>query len=194
MTKYILVGGYIHKAVDGGKAFCDELVKSITHKPIKILDCMFARPEDVWQETFTKDQGFFSKYLETFELELAQQDKFVEQVKNADAIFFRGGVSSKLTSILRTCIGWEKELSGKVVAGTSAGADALCTYYGVGETMRIGSGLGLLPYKCIPHWKSADYGDGKTINWDLLLENLKSHEEDLEILTLPEAEFVVIEK
>ena len=60
MTKYILVGGYIHKAQDGGKAFCEELVKGFNeNRPIKILDCMFARPRESWEEKINQDIDFF---------------------------------------------------------------------------------------------------------------------------------------
>ncbi len=193
MTKYILVGGYIHKAPDGGKAFCQEIVKDFTHMPIKILDCMFARSRDIWEDKIKEDQDFLSKFISDFELELADPDRFTEQVENSDVIFFQGGVPYQLMSDLSKNEGWEKKLTDKVVAGTSGGADTLCRYYGVGKTSNIGEGLNLLSIKFIPHWKS-DYGQGLKIDWDNLLKNLQNHKEDLEILTLQEGEFKVIEK
>lgn len=40
MIKYILVGGYVHKAQDsGGKAFCEELIKGIDNKYKKEYIC-----------------------------------------------------------------------------------------------------------------------------------------------------------
>lgn len=191
MTKYILVGGYIHKAQDGGKAFCEEIVKDFTHKPVKILDCIFARPRDAWEETLKKDELFFSQYVADFTFEMADPDKFTEQVENSDVIFFQGGVPHQLMSILSRNEGWGKKLTDKVVAGTSGGADTLCRYYGVGKTLNIGKGLNLLPIKFIPHWKS-DYGQGLEIDWDNLLKNLQNYKEDLEIITLAEGEFKIM--
>lgn len=195
MIKYILVGGYVHKAKDGGMAFCKELIKGINKKPIKILDCMFARKKEDWQESIDRDNIFFSKFIKDFELELADPNKFTEQVKNSDVIYLRGGYTSPLMEALSKDTGWIKELDGKVLAGTSAGADAIAKYYTVLKTHRVGDGLGLLPVKFIPHWKS-DYSDDEVrdINWDEELEKLKEYKEDLPIYTLAEGEFVVFEK
>jgi len=191
-TRYILAGGYLHKAPDAsGEAFCRELAKGIAKKPVRILDCLFARTEDSWEEKYKEDQMFFAKHLEDFELELADPKKFTEQVRNSDVIFFQGGTPRQLISLLDLDGGWRKELDGKVLAGSSGGADALCKYYGVGKTHRVGEGMGLLPVKCIPHWKS-DYSD-HPVEWDALLRELKEYKEDLPVYTIPEGEYVVIE-
>lgn len=193
MIKYILVGGYVHKAKDEGRAFCEELIKGIDKKPVKILDCMFARKKEDWQDGIDRDKIFFSKFIKDFELELAVPDKFTEQVKNSDVIYLRGGYTSPLIELLNKDIGWLKELEGKVLAGTSAGADAIARYYCVLKTHRVGDGLGLLPIKFIPHWKS-DYSDDEVrdIDWDEELKKIKEYKEELPIYTLGEGEFVVI--
>lgn len=193
MIKYILVGGYVHKALDEGKAFCEELIKGIDKKPVKILDCMFARKKEDWQESIDRDNIFFSKFIKGFELELADPDKFAEQVKNSDVIYLRGGHTSPLIELLSKDIGWIKELQGKVLVGTSAGGDAIAKYYCVIKTSRVGDGLGLLPIKFIPHWNS-DYSDEEVnnINWAEELKKLKSYKEDLPIYTLGEGEFTII--
>lgn len=193
MIKYILIGGHIHEAKDGGRAFCEELVKGITDTPIKILDCLFARAKDDWDQKFKDDQDFFSKYLKDFKLELAIPEKFIEQIKNSDVIFFQGGIPYLLISVLNTTGHWLKELDGKVLVGSSGGADAICKYYGVGKTSNIGEGLGLLPIKLIPHWKS-DYAPKTNMDWDALLENLRSYKENLDVITLGDGEFTVIKK
>lgn len=193
MIKYILVGGHIYKAKDGGKAFCEELVKGIANTPIKILDCLFARTKDAWEKRFNDDRNFFSKHLKDFELELALPERFLEQIKKSDIVFFQGGIPHQLIPILNTTADWLKELDGKVLVGSSGGADAMCKYYGVGKTSSIGEGLGILPIKFIPHWKS-DYTPGVAIDWDTLLKNLQSYKEDLDVITLGDGEFTVVEK
>jgi len=194
MTKYILVGGYVHKAEDGGRAFCEELVKDFSHKkPIKILDCMFARKKENWQLGLEQDKIFFSKFIKDFVLELADPETFTEQVKNSDIIFFQGGIPYSLISILNKNDEWLKQLDGKVLIGTSGGADAISKYYGVGKTGNVGDGLGLLAIKFIPHWLS-DYGVGLNINWNQLKEELKNYKEELPIHTLREGEFKVFIK
>ena len=191
-TKYILVGGYIHKAKDQGKSFCEELIKGFDETPIKILDCMFARKKESWNESFEKDRIFFERFINNFELELADPERFTEQVKNSNIIYLRGGYTTPLIELLSKDKSWIKELDGKVLAGTSAGGDAIAKYYCVLKNNRIGDGLGLLPIKFIPHWKS-DYSDDEVrdIDWDSELEKLKKYEDELPIYTLSEGEFKV---
>lgn len=194
MIKYILVGGYVHKAQDGGRAFCNELVRNIDKKPVRILDCMFARKLDSWQESIERDKIFFSKFIKNFELKLADPDNFTKQVKNSDIIYLRGGYTSPLLESLKKDISWVKELDGKVLAGTSAGADAIAKYYCVLKTHRVGDGLGLLPIKFIPHWKSDYSGDEvRDIDWDSELKKLKEYKENLLIYTLAEGEYKIFE-
>lgn len=193
MTKYILIGGYIHKAQDGGKSFCEELTKGIQGRSIKILDCLFARDEDSWESRFMDDKDFFQNNLKNFEIELASPEKFIAQVKNSDVIFFQGGVPRKLMSHLDSDGDWKKELDGKILVGSSGGADAVVKYYGVGKTSNIGEGLGLLPIKFIPHWESLDYAEGTNIDWNALFEKLKSYKEYLEVVTVRDGEFVVFD-
>ena len=192
MTKYILIGGQIHRAADGGESFCTELKKNINNKPIRILNCLFARVKSDWDLKFKDDQNFFSKHLEDFELELAQPENFIEQVKNSDVIFFQGGKPKILMSQLDLNTDWAKEFSGKVIVGSSGGADALVKYYGVGKTSNIGEGLGLIPIKFIPHFKSTQYQGNLDINWDELYNKLDSYKEKLELVTVTDGEFVVV--
>lgn len=194
MTKFILIGGHIYKASDGGKAFCDEVVKGIEHRPVKILDCLFARDPGDWEKRFEEDKEFFAQHIDHFLFELAIPEHFLDQVRDADVIFFQGGYPANLLALLRVSGDWTMELDGKVVIGSSGGADALCKYYGVGKTGRIGEGLGLLPIKFIPHWKSDSYSAGIDIDWDALHAKLKSHNEELEIVVATDGEFVVIEQ
>lgn len=190
MTKYILVGGYLHKAEDRGKAFVEELVKGFEDKTVKILDCMFARPRDSWEVKMVEDHELFFKYIKDFELILALPEKFTEQVKEADVIFLRGGETRPLMEALSKDTQWLKHLGGKTVAGTSAGAEVISKYYCVVKTMRVGDGFNLIPIKFIPHWKS-DY-EGM-VDWDGAEQKLKDYKEELPILKLHEGEFKVFE-
>src|ERR1035437_8716055 len=113
-TKFILIGGFPKKAIDGGKAFCVELIKGFS-EPAKILDCIYARPLEDWNQIFQNDKEFFSKNLpgRSFDIELADPKKFIEQIKWADAIYLRGGDSQQLLKLLTQSKGWLDELDGK---------------------------------------------------------------------------------
>lgn len=191
MIKYILVGGYIQKTADRGRAFCEELVKSVdVYRPVKILDCMFARPINSWDEKLTEDNQMLSEFITNFVLILADVNKFEEQVKDADVIFLRGGETDILIDLLKKTGDWTKNLEGKTVAGTSAGAMAIAKYSHALEQDKLMEGLGLLPVKVIAHWKSDVY----EVDWERALKEIKEYKEDLPVYALTEGEFVVIEK
>lgn len=162
------------------------------NEPVKILNCLFARDKDSWEGKLKENKDFFSKHINNFELILADPDRFVEQVKSADVIFLQGGYTQSLINKLLENRDWIKYLDGKTVAGSSAGGDAIAKYYSVLKTSRVGDGLGLLPIKFIPHWKS-DYSDDEVrdIDWNAELIKIKEYKEDLPIYTLAEGEFKV---
>lgn len=188
MTKFILSGGYYYKAPDGGAAFCKEISKDVAHRPIKLLDCLFGRPLETWDQKFSDDQRFFSQHVDSVRVELASQEKFVQQVKESDVIFFQGSRPEDIMSVLQTIPGWSDMLADKTVVASSGGASMLSKYFGVGKTGRLGEGFGVLPIKFIPHWKS-DYNEGLVIDWDALLGKLAEYKESLEIVTLRDGEF-----
>jgi len=192
MTKLILVGGYVRKADDGGKAFVEEMIKGF-EEPIKILDCMFARYKEVWNKKFEEDKEFYKAKLpdKNIELRLANPEEFIDQVKWADAIFLRGGSSEELVRALQENIEWTKYLDGKTVAGTSAGADALSKYYYGLDSLDVREGLGLVSVKVIPHFR-ADY-HGWEFDWDRAYSDLENYKEELPILALAEGQFEVVE-
>jgi peptidase E len=190
MTKYILAGGYLYKAADKGKAFLEELLKDVENRPVKVLDCLFAIPSDAWAKKFEEDQLFFSQHVSGYELVLADPNKFTEQVKSADVVFFRGGDTMPLLEVLRKDLSWIKELEGKTLAGTSAGAEAIAKYFYNIDHNILEEGLGLLPIKLISHWRS-DY-NAPNVDWDGALNDLEKYKEDLEIVTLKEGEFKVV--
>ena len=191
MTKYILVGGYPHKAADTGKAFAEELVKDF-NEPIKLLDCLFARPKDNWDIAYNQDIEFFHRHLPGKKLDIvcADPDKFIEQVRRADAIYIRGGDAEDLLIELLKHQNLQNELDGKTLAGSSAGAGAIAKYYYALDDLKIGEGLGLLPIKVLVHYRS-DY-NAPNINWDKVETELKNHKENLQFLTLKEGQFEIV--
>ncbi len=192
MTKYILVGGYPKKSPDGGKAFAEELIKGFD-EPVKVLECLFARPRDNWEKAYAEDAEFFTKHLPSkqVEFQLAQPETFLEQVRWAHAIYIRGGTSeTQLIALADQSGNWKKELDGKTLAGSSAGTDVISKYYYNLDDLKLGEGLELVPVKVIPHWRS-DY-NAPNVDWDKALAELRSYKENLPILTLHEGEFKVI--
>lgn len=190
MTKFVLAGGYPNKTKDGGRAFAEEMVEGFD-QPVRILDCLFARPEDTWQEVLEKDRFFFAQNLnQKVLLELASKQQFIEQLRKTDVVYFRGGRTKDLLDALREAPGWEQELAGKTVAGTSAGVNFLARYYYSLDTLEICEGLGVLPIKALVHYQS-DY-NAPNINWERVYQELNEHGENLPLLAIPEGAFEVL--
>jgi peptidase E len=86
--------------------------------------------------------------------ELAFPNKFIEQIKNNEAIIIHGGDDKLL-------LYWLKQYNlpeiweGKVIAGSSAGSDVLVKQFWTCDWRLIMDGLGILPIKFIPHYKSS---------------------------------------
>jgi peptidase E len=191
-TKYILVGGYPNKAPDGGKAFSEELVKGFD-EPVRILECLFARSRDSWDKIFAEDKEFFTKHLpaKKLDFQLAEPERFREQIIWANAIYIRGGAfEAALQRLLqKQSQGWQKELSGKTLSGSSAGADVISKYYYGLDDLKISEGLGLLPMKIIVHYRS-DY-NAPNIDWDKAEAELRKFKENLQLIKLAEGQFEV---
>lgn len=190
-TKFILVGGYPQKAADGGRAFCQEIVAGFK-QPIRVLVCLFARPTETWKEAFPESEAFFSSCLPNVKMELQQADPkiFLEQVKWANVVYFRGGMTSLLIESLRQMKGWERLLERKTIVGNSAGANALCTSsYGLHKLV-VQEGIGLLPLKVLCHFRS-DY-NAPNVDWEVALDQLKKSQPKLPTRTLTEDQFEVI--
>lgn len=189
-TKFILVGGYPHKAQDGGKAFAEELVKGCA-EPVKFLDCLFARPRETWEKGHAQDKELFGNNLPSKKLDMIPADpaKFIEQLRWADVIYIRGGSNDALREALNKQQGWVEALEGKTLAGSSAGANMLSKYYWSPDSLKCGDGLGVLPVKVIVHYGS-DY-NAPNVDWDKAEVELKVYREDLPILKLAEGQFEV---
>lgn len=190
MTKYILVGGYPHKTKDGGKNFFKSLFENHV-EPVKFLECLFARPKENWEEAFLQDKNKLDDLNLGTEVEIkcASEENFLEEVRWADSIYFRGG-DIDLVEVLTKYKGWENLLAGKTVAGSSMGAYMLSKYYYDINNFDIRNGLGLVDAKVIVHFHSPEY----KAEWDKASRELKEYEPNLPSYDLKEGEFVVIEK
>jgi peptidase E len=188
MTKFILHGGYTGDPSIHNANFYKEMVASLP-PPVKILTVYFAAPKDKWSELLEDDKKKFFKFNPGLKMEfrLASDnlDTLVNQIRSADTIYIRGGKELLVHEIFKKVKNLAELFEGRVVAGSSAGANVLSKYFYSNNRKKIMEGTGLLPIKCFVH-----YSDEKADK----LEMLKEYGEDLKIYTIPETEFVVIKK
>ncbi len=197
MTKYILNSGGVSNNPELAKKFFAEIFKGLGSQP-RLLVCLFSRGREYWDGKFIQEQENIPKLSPDGVspiLELAFPDLFEQQLKSTNALLIYGGDDHLLQYWLRK-FDLPKIWDGKVVATSSAGSDAMVKYFWTCDWRENIDGLGILPIKFLPHFKSA-YGNDDSrgpIDWDKAYEELKKYKEDLPIYALTEGEFVVIEK
>jgi peptidase E len=196
MTLYILAGGNDRSYDEYGEKLSG-VIKPLVKSPIKILSCQFAKDKDDWQTIFESWKPWFHKYLgEDVELRLASEEKFLEQIDWADVIYLHGGHTWKQEAMIKQYTDLEKYFEGKVVIGSSAGANYLSKTYYSPKRDTIGKGSGITQLNTIVHYGAANDGEISLTEseWMDVVERMKSVVGDEEVTLIPEGEFVVVEK
>ena len=182
MTKYILHGGNAQEPCSDNNNFFIEILKD-TKMNTKILLVHFAgRPEKAILNK-AKDIDQFKRVQgdKILEFEVADEQSFLEKIKRNDIIYLGGGTTVRLLETLRKFPNLKNIFKGKIIAGESAGANALATYCYSKSAGGVFQGLGILPIKVIPHYET---------NLNKVLDSIGSN---LEEVFLPEYKFRVFE-
>jgi peptidase E len=144
----------------------------------------FARQEGDLEELARQDKEKFLRHTDNKNLkfEIARPEKLKEQLARAKVMYTRGGETLSLLKKLSLTPNLEKYLKGKIIAGSSAGANALCKYFWSSNYKKIYQGLGILNFKIFCH-----YTPEKEAN----LAKLIQYKERLPVLILPDYKWVV---
>ena len=197
MTKYVVQSGGIKNQPKLMRKFHQEIVKGLGNTP-KFVLCNFAQGREYWEAKFADYCNMIAEDMPngvkpTFEL--AMPDKFVNQCKNADVIYFHGGDNHLLKHWVKQ-YDIAKLFKDKVVATNSASSDMVATHYWTCDWRECQDGFGILPIKFIPHYKS-NFGDEDPrgpIDWDKAYKELKAYgDQDLPIVALKEGEYKLYE-
>jgi peptidase E len=195
MTKYILNSGSVSRYPEKYKAYIQEIIKGLGNNP-KILLCFFAQKREDWEQAFIAKVENLKELMPDgvkAEFSLAMPENFVQQVKNNDAIIIHGG-DDHLVKYWLEQYDLKELYKDKVVAGSSAGTNVLVKYFWTCDWRQNMQGLGLVPIKFLPHYKS-DYGANDPrgpVAWDKAYKELKNYKEELEVYALEEGDYVVI--
>ncbi|MBL8031369.1 MAG: hypothetical protein JNK33_03545, partial [Candidatus Doudnabacteria bacterium] len=104
-------------------------------------------------------------------------------------VYIKGGEAGLFIETVKNTPDWTASLAGKTIVGTSAGAEALFSYYYHVVHRQVEAGLGIIQGKFIPHWEARE--NFPLVNWSHAYQELQSYKEDLPILKLAEGEFTV---
>jgi len=194
VTKYVVNSGGIKRYPNLKRKFHREIVKDLGNSP-KFLLCNFAQGREYWEAKFP---GYSNAIAEDMPdrvnptFELAVPDKFTQQCKSADVIYFHGG-DDHLMKYWMEQFDLPAIFENKVVATNSASSDMLASSYWTCDWRECKEGFGILPIKFIPHFGS-DFGDDDPrgpIDWRKAKLDLESFgDKSLPIYALKEGEFV----
>ncbi|TSC70427.1 MAG: hypothetical protein CEO12_361 [Parcubacteria group bacterium Gr01-1014_46] len=154
-TKFILHGGFTPgNQNENNSDFYKEILKD-AHEGTKVLIVPFAKDVERIPLTTERVKNEFNKnkQQEKLEFEVANEEFFIKQVNSADVIYFQGGTSLKLLDVLKKFPELKDSLTGKIIAGESAGANVLGEFFFSPSANKVFEGLGILPIKIIPHYK-----------------------------------------
>lgn len=198
-TIYVLGGGFMKKTSDGGQAFFRAIIGN--RNTANVLICCFAMPHDQWQKGYDddKDKILSVNRGATLSFQNANLDDFLSQVSWADVIIFRGGSTNDLIDNLSKVNGWQNNLSGKTIVGSSAGAYMLASSYVVTDaTPQLASGLGLLPIVIVTHYRSTFIHNGDAdkswVFWDKVDDLMNAQAEGRDVITLKEGDFTTLSR
>ncbi len=196
MTTFMLVGG---SEIDANTNFGQRLSKTVASfaSQPKILDCQFAKPDLPTQKA--SYQGwlkFFDEYFPGSEVELARQESFYEQVAWADVVYLHGGSTKTILEALPDYQKVQQAFEGKIVIGSSAGANYVSNYCFSPNADRVIKSNSFLDISLIVHYSSTQIED-KVVDmafWRSAVDRVRQASGKDEVLLLPEGEFVVIQK
>lgn len=193
-TKYILAGG------------CDKLypeylkqLARVIHIDVarpKVLSCWFSNTDEEGDAKFPVYKDHFLKFFNGgTEFIKAEKGKFPEQVKNADVIYFHGGHTTLLLPAMEQYGDMKEAFRGKIVVGSSAGANYISK---VGFSPSKGTaefGGGLTDLSTIVHFGSKGFGElsFEPSFWQNAIGKVEEKSGTNQVILLPEGTFTVVE-
>jgi prepilin-type processing-associated H-X9-DG protein len=155
MTKYILHGGFTGKDNQLNRAFFEEIGRDVPDGGTILLVYFASKLEDN-SDKFKQDSEKITEqsHGKKFNFLFADKEEFLDQLKQADAAYFRGGSTDKLLAALRSYPDLKPLMKGKTVSGSSAGAYALAKLGSSHEEKKLCEGFGMVSLRVVCHYES----------------------------------------
>lgn len=185
MTKYILHCGYPNTDNELNRGFFNEISKGLPEEG-SVLVIYFSRQDNEYEKLLEQDKQNILNNANGKKLEiiLASKDDFINQIKESNAIYIRGGDTEQLLATLKVYPDFIEAIKNKVVAGSSAGAYVLAKYYYTHSKDMVREGLNILPIRLICH-----YNNSKE-----LIDGFNQYSKEFELIILKDYEYKVIKR
>ncbi len=117
-TKFILHGGYTREQNELNEGFFKEIAQSVPDKGTVLL--VYFASDDGADQRYEEDKIRISNFTESKEVTFvrATENDFINQVKNSDVVYLRGGDTQKLKDQLSVYPELHESILGKTVAAT----------------------------------------------------------------------------
>lgn len=196
MTTYILTGGNDRATPGCGERLRTAVRGKIT-EPARILSCLFAIPREDWERQVAGRETWFKQVFgDDTSMTLAFPQEFVRQAREHNIVYIHGGDDALLGHYLNHTPNITELFAGKVVVGSSAGANWLSRAYYMVDWRGVYRGSGIVPLNIMVHYESA-YGKDDPrgpIDWAKARAELQAFIGAEQTITpLREGEFVVVE-
>ncbi len=191
-TTYILAGGNDRITEGYGERLSEEIAKHVTNP--RILSCFFSLPVEIWESKWQDWQSWFSRYFGTdVRYDYAKKDTFLEQIDLADVIYLHGGDTRLLFDTLPSIDALKEHFRGKVIVGSSAGANALSKNYWSSKRGVPAHGLGIVGSNIMVHYGTLKHEETTRVSGDWEREEASFQKiiGDEKITCLPEGQFAV---
>lgn len=194
MTTYILAGGN-DRTTD--PTYGDRLalvVRKIVDKPV-ILSCFLSWPVEQqhvhWQDYFT----WFKQKFGDVEVLEATQANFYDLAKQADVIYLHGGHTKELLAHLPDFEKSKEAFQGKIVIGSSAGANYLSSYcISMSEGFDAVRGSGIIDQPVMVHYRAEQFNGTSysSDDWTGAEVKLRELSGSRNTICLPEGSFAIV--
>ncbi len=194
MTRYILAGGCDRKYPE----YLTQLARviQIDFEHPRILSCWFSNPDNEVETKFSNYKEHFLKFFgESTIVTKATKDEFVEQVVNADVIYLHGGSTTLLLAAMEEYGSMHEIFQGKIVVGSSAGANYISKVGFSPSIVTTGKGAGLASVSTIVHFGSRGFNDMTFDSqfWQDAIKNVRELSGSDDVILLPEGTFTVVD-
>ncbi len=153
-TKFILHGGFAQGKKQQNDSFFQEMLKD-TPSEANVLLVYFAEADEKVQLRTGQDTEEFNtnKGSKTLHFKVSSQETFEADCAWAHVVYLHGGKTTKIMEVLNTYPNINQILSGRTIAGDSAGANTLGRLFFSKNSKVIGKGLGIVPTKIVVHYE-----------------------------------------
>lgn len=192
---WILAGGCDRDYPDYWRNLSEVVLRELDTPAI--LSCMFSQDMEERSSRHTAFDDHFKNYFgEACVIEHAKEDIFYEQISRASIVYLHGGRTDRLLSAIPDIEKFRHAVAGKIVIGSSAGANFLskaCFSPSKNQTMR---GSGLVPAGVVVHYGIDSFEDTTYPHgfWHEATRQVRKElGGELPLILLPEGQFVVID-